>query len=449
MPASDYFALCEPESNSPVEIANSARLDTYMNNGLRPTTFIPGNNCLDDLQVRTLVGEVCQAATPTYSSPEADNAPWYDPLVPESAGFAGVIVTDVEGFEKAPIERPLARRVNGGAAMGQLRYTERVLDFEVQLIGSSCCSVAYGYRWLTSMLQGCCENGCDLPDLKFFESIPNESNRSVCAPGLDGGFLTLPNESNRSPIRTLHQVALAEGPEVTERRGTGCGCGCTPVMTVEFTLIAGTPWLFHDTTEVLPATPLLAAGADCENDPYTWRFCEVPPDCNPVYPAYDPQCASPPAAPTAVPPALNCFCEPLAYRQKQFTFTPVAPDWFEQAMIVTVDNPTAEPLRNVTVRFAQTTSNCDVIGDCDWCSSLGIEYIPAFGRLIIDSARREIVMYVNNQYFNAERTVVSANGSPFRWVDLSCGTYCVRIQTDAFNTPEEATIRIEAATKEL
>ena len=323
------------------------------------------------------------------------------------------------------------------------------MDFEVQLVGASCCSVAYGYRWLTAALQGCCGTSCDLPSLKFFEGIPNETTVQRCAPDLPFGAISLPNESNRSPIRSVHNVGLLEGPRVTERRGTGCGCGCTPVMTVEFSLVAGTPWIFSEPVEVVSATNLLTGTGDCATDPYNWRFCEVPADCTPDYPAYDPRCAAPVPAPAPAPPALSCFCEPIAYREKQFSFTAAAPDWFEQATVVEVDNPTAEPLRNLTVRFGQTNGDCNLLTDCDWCSSLGIEYIPPYGKLIIDSERREIMLYVNDTYYNAERSVVSALGTPFRWIDLSCGEYCVKIQSDAFNTPAGATVSIRAANKEL
>jgi len=450
MPAADFFAMCAPGAPAPVEFANAARLDAYMDNGLKPTTFIAGSACLNDGQLRDLVGQICNTPTPSYETPATDNAPWYDPLIPESAGFAGVLVTKVEGLDKAPIDRAVTRRVNGGAAIGPMRYTERVLDFEIQLIGSSCCSVAYGYRWLTAMLQGCCSDGCELPDLKFLESIPRETAQTYCAPGLDAGVLTVPNESNRNPWRTLHQVALMEGPEVVERRGTGCGCGCTPVMTVEFALVAGLPWIYSDPVEVVAPTTLLDGGElDCDNPNYVWRFCETAVNCDPTYPGYDPQCATPPAPPAPVPPALSCFCEPLAYREKSFTFTSAAPDWFEQSAIITVENTSADPLRNLTVRFAQTNAGCIGLTDCDWCSSLGVEYIPPFSKLIIDSARRLILLETNGNFYNAERAVVSAIGTPFSWIDIACGTYCVKIESDAFNTPVTATVGIEVATKEL
>lgn len=451
MPAADYFALCAPGTNTPVEIANAPRLDAYLQNGLKPTTWLPGGSaCSKDLQVRQLIQEVCQdITTPSYTTPQVDDAPWYDPLIPESAGFAGVIVKTLEGLDEAPIDREVTRKVNGGAALGSLRYTERVMEFEVTLVGSSCCSVAYGYRWLASMLQGCCGSGCDLPSMYFLEGIPNLTQQTYCAPDMPFGAITVPNESNRTPIRSVHNVGLTEGPRVVERRGTGCGCGCTPVMDVEFTLVAGNPFIFSPQQDVVLAENLLTGTGDCETDPYVWRFCEVPPDCGPDYPAYDPRCSAPVPAPAPAPPALSCFCEPLAYREKQFTFTAASPDWFELAAIVEVDNPTAEPLRNLTVRFGQTNGDCNLLTDCDWCSSLGIEYIPPYAKLIIDSERREIMLYVNDTYYNAERSVVSAAGTPFRWIDLGCGDYCVKIQSDAFNTPANATVAIRGAVKEL
>src|SRR5690606_20259608 len=34
-----------------------------------------------------------------YLSPELDDAPWYDPDIPESAEFAGLFVEDITGFD--------------------------------------------------------------------------------------------------------------------------------------------------------------------------------------------------------------------------------------------------------------------------------------------------------------------------------------------------------------
>lgn len=450
MPAGDYFALCAPGAAEPVELFNSARFDAYMGSGLAPQTWSGPGSENDDI-VRPLIGQICNTPTPTgYTTPQGDNAPWYDPLIPESAGFAGFNVTNIVGLDKAPLSRTVTRKVNGGAALGPIQYQERVIDFEVTLVGATCCAVNYGYRWLTAVLQGCCSNGCEFPDLKFLDSIPTQANLTTCAPGTQSGLLTLPNESNRSPIRTLYSVGLLEGPEVVDRRGGGsCGCGCNPVTTVEFTLVAGLPWIYSDPVTAVAATPLLTGTGECD-DPYDWRFCQVPPDCGPANPGYDPQCGIIPPPPRPSSPNLSCFCPPLAYRERYLGFDSAAPDWFEQSTVITVYAGDSA-LRNATIRFAQTTGNCQagLLTDCDWCSSLGIEYIPAFASLIIDSVRRKILLDVNGTYYNAERSVLSAEGTPFRWIDIACGSYCVKIESDAFNTDPNANVTIEVATKEL
>ncbi|MFJ4960273.1 hypothetical protein ACIP6O_32735, partial [Streptomyces sp. NPDC088739] len=71
---------------------------------------------------------------PGYNNPVDDDAPWYDPAVPESARFLGIFGISFQGFGNNPIERNLAPRVGDGAFVGNLRRTGREINVTVGLV---------------------------------------------------------------------------------------------------------------------------------------------------------------------------------------------------------------------------------------------------------------------------------------------------------------------------
>ncbi|MET7572954.1 hypothetical protein ABZT04_31335 [Streptomyces sp. NPDC005492] len=53
-----------------------------------------------------------------YTTPAADQAPWYDPNVPASEDFAGLLVLSMDGIDDYPVKRSVTNAVTGGGVLG-------------------------------------------------------------------------------------------------------------------------------------------------------------------------------------------------------------------------------------------------------------------------------------------------------------------------------------------
>ena len=169
------------------ELWNNRRTVAYLANGLKlPTLSItPGCQCesLDPL--------FCDQGTGTdgaYTNPAADDAPWYDPLVPDSAEFAGMFVESVTGFDST-LRREVIDGAIGGGTLGPLRRGPRCLTVTGWLFGKTCCGAEYGLQWLTEALTGGACEDCALGDLMMLRCCAPET---IC--GLEQNAATVVNE---------------------------------------------------------------------------------------------------------------------------------------------------------------------------------------------------------------------------------------------------------------
>lgn len=429
----DYFVLAEPDAfgtAGAIELVNVARTTAYMQHGLAPATFVNIENCGCDT--------VGLDGPEAYTLPAADLAPWYDPAVPESALFAGIIPQSVEGLDSNPVDREVTRLIGGGGQLGPLTFTEKTVEFRVELIGASCCAVAYGLQWLTAaLIRRCSPATCDESDLVWMAACPNSADG--CAPDID---------EVRSMRRILTRVGLTKGPTVVERRGEGCGCGCNATIVVEFTLVAGNPRVFSETTEVLGWTNLVIPGDNC--DDLHW-ICGPPEVCPGDLAIFDPACAvlPPPPAPLVT---IGCFCEPVAVYRHMIDLEDYPPELWGASTISARVRTGDRPLRNVALRlFARDGADCgDDYPACDVLSSLGISYVPPNSTLTVDGVRRRAFITLGDgSRHTATRFVFATSGSVFEWLDMACGgSYCLSIEADAFNTHNGAQVSVTTTARE-
>ncbi len=160
------------------EIVNDSRTTAYMRNGIKPGTLSVNGDCG--------CGNLLELAgcDDEYTTPANDNAPWYDPAIPESAEFAGFLSTEFEGLNST-FTRTVSESITDGATLGRSRFGSRTLTWKGFLFGSSCCGVAYGLRWLGKTLQGSknCGNNCFGDDLELL----------VCCPTMEAAMGLGPN----------------------------------------------------------------------------------------------------------------------------------------------------------------------------------------------------------------------------------------------------------------
>lgn len=416
-----------------VEVVNHARLRAYLQSVGSPLT-----SGTDICACETLTAEVLDQLP--YTTPEDPDspAPWYDPDVPESADFAGLLVLSIDGLDDYPVRRSVTGAVTGGGAIGPARVMPRTITVSGILLGATCCAVEYGLHWLGEALQGCTGSSCGGDCVSLY----------TCCPGDD----VVPADFNARYRRTLRRVALVQGPTVTGRSGTGqCSTGScasgADIISVEFVLSAATPWAWTEPTPVLAVTPPIEDSDTC----VTWCLtgdssaacagpCRHAACVDPTAACADPRCA-PPEPPVPSPPE-TCFCLPLAVERDCYELDLSGrPAWSTDAPVIVVRAGSTD-LRNLTLTFYEkgdddATVPCDEIADLNRCSPHSVyhvAYVPAGGALTIDGQIGRAVVECGGTC-ESSPDVYGRDGMPATFRTLDCSLYCLCIESDVANPP--------------
>lgn len=457
----DYFTL------GGVELANAVRLNAYLQADSVGSPLTQASVCVCPTLTAEMLGDE------PYTDPAADDAPWYDPAVPESEDFAGFLVLSMEGLDEFPVARSVTNAITGGGVLGPARVLPRTIVVTGILLGATCCGVEYGLHWLQEALQGCAGQACDGDCMEVYACCPDEEMTEQCF-----------TETHR---RTLRRVALVDGPHVTERVGNGCQAGeCSSgadILTVEFTLVAATPWLWTESLPVLEARPPLDTGTEC----VTWcikgetnnnGFCvDVSDECpagSTAAPVTDAACTGltwpvedtsacdatcrfavcnvttetcseskcqPPTPPT-VAQLDTCYCLPLAVeRQCCDVDLTECPAWSVDTPIINVRSGST-PLRNLTITIYERTDDedaltCEQIADLKRCSPLAsyiITYIPAGGAVTLDGQIGRAIVECGG-ICETSPDVYGLDGGPLTFPQMNCSMYVVCLETDISNPP--------------
>lgn len=447
MAAIDYLCM------GGIEIANNARTIAYARNGLKPKTMqIRDCGCADLAQI---LGD------PEYRRPDLDvESPpaWVDPAVPESWQFAGLLVTDIEGLDSAPMARTVTERTGDGAVIGRRRYGPRVIVVTGLLLGASCCAIDYGMRWLSSALRGSMAcgpgAGCSGDDLRYLACCPQ-----ICEDAPD--FVSY-EECAAPHWRTLREVALTGAPERTGTVGASCACcqSC-PAVEVTFTLTAGRPHALRDPITVT-APGETWTDQDAESPCITWSAepcADDPEGCGPDAPScLDTALAQMGCAPTAPPPLpvpVNpCACQPLSVRRHcvEIPSSVLTPIWSDVVPDLEIYAGSRQ-LRGVRVRFYPNPLRLGIedLDPCGFCAELNIAVIPASATLRVDGTRRAVtVTCPGTDEVPASGAVTGTGGAPYAWPVLDCGVpYIACFEADAATIAPDAQITVRVVSREV
>lgn len=430
------------------EIINNARTVDYIRNGYGPSTLRVENDC-GCPQSRELAN--CDGASSTlpYTSPATDPAPWYSPTIPESIDFAGLFVTEFTGLG-SPFFRSVTSTITGGGVLGRLRAKERTLVWRGFLVGRTCCGVSYGLRWLTQQLAGSAASGCgdcSTEDLDLLICCPDTPGPTPCDIGPD--ILSIPNDD---AFRTLKAVGLIVGPNIISERPTGCSCGASCITEIEFSLVAGQPYLYRQPVTIGDCVLFPPAPVTCV------EFIKVPPgtlaDCgdatcpDPASCTHDPRCPEP-SLPVATDEIENCACDPFDPVQTCFSIpTSAFGNFFEGVPIITISSGSSA-LHGVTVRFFENPANlsCDVVAadPCGQCDELQVRFIPAFSTLTIDGTTKKITILCPG---GIEEPGEKYTTSPFSWPVLKCIGTCICIEVDSATAASDACATVVVVPRE-
>lgn len=412
---------------------------------------------------------ICDEDAPEnpYVSPAADNVCWYDPLIPESEEFLGIIITDVRGIRNSTFSRETENGIVRGTLLEQPFIAGKTLVFEAIILATSCAGMDYGIEWLRRQFED--ERRCP-------------QNGTTCA-SCQGQLLTLRVHCPTNPEtvdRGLHSFPIAgttDGIDLVEddfpmgrrncctmRRITwtmqtqdGSSYSTEPLSACEVTVSDGYSFqrLGNCSTAdpEFPCCPICAGTCDpCTTDP----GC----DCFPPFVL----------TPEVVGGTAPCFTDPLCRCIRAIGLDNV-PSGYDAALrfrFFAGWNP-ADPafqkfgLRNTVVRIFENPSGMPLPTDSDMyddlisttlpCAEFGISWMPAGSELIVDGLTGQSWLLCNGKCVDHSSRVFSIKGNVFplvvRCVPLIVTTEwdCLSVQDDDISPAIPSSVTMESYTR--
>lgn len=359
-----------------------------------------------------------------YTNPAADDAPWYDPRYPASERFAGFIGMAVDGMGGTGVRTPIDLR--DGALIGGLRRAQREIGVTALAVAADAQALSYGMAWLASALRGAVCMSC-------------RGDFACC-------FAACPTGDGSADVRTLVDVGLLDGPTVSdrERLGATCAGGDGMIATVEYTLVAGLPYFYHEPVSV--DFPPLTAVSGIVDPP-----AACPGDVGECTP--DPACTAIPARPAAPVPTNPCECTFTAGKGATIQ-VPAAylGRWTETVPVLTIYTGPTTDLKCMRVRFYRNPRDlaCLAVGakdPCDFCDEFGISFVPKGSSLIVDGRNRTVTLDCSATKGAAPQGpyLYASPGRAFAWPTFDCpGGMCVEFMAAQIDPAARITLALVA-----
>lgn len=338
----------------------------------------------------------------SYTTPAADQAPWYDASIPESAQFFGFIIEEVTMNVVSSRSVRTRTSASGGGVIGPARNKERKLDFTVLMFACNELAMEYGFRYLNDALNSPgCDDGCTLCDAEFRDSCPDVDGT---VPSLNKGRWILKN------------CGAVDGPTLQDPPLKGSACN---MRRVTFSIASEFPWKFKCPVTECDAVPLAGypdPGVNCDN----WD--EILCGTNEV------QCS---VSESLIIGETGMIIEvaagdvPLQHIQ-----IAVRPDKFGYEC-----NPDTRPAGYTRV---------------DPCDLIYVPEIPANSTLIYDTSIESIVVRVaGGGDYEGTPYIATAEGRPPTYPTLRCGDFCISIAVSECSVVGTPTVTVRSVHREI
>lgn len=220
------------------EISNINRTYAYINN-----IGIPGMDAGLDCGCSILDDEYI-----IFSTPEADDAPWYSPDYPASGEFLGMVADNAE--TNSPLSRDVSQKAYEGAIIGSPRLKHRLVQVRGHMVATTARGMAYGQAWLREVLRGSfCLDGCASDDLIILPACPE-------------GDEYFPEDA----FRTLRNAGTVSGPDF-DQEGDLPECN---YQKVAFQIAAGIPYMYFPATACVEDTLTTTNDINCLTSTSDW-----------------------------------------------------------------------------------------------------------------------------------------------------------------------------------
>lgn len=382
-----------------------------------------------------------------YDNPITDDACWYDPLIPESGDFLGIIIDSISGLRTSTFQREVTTGIAGGSILGQPYKLGKQLQFTVYILATSCAGMDYGIEWMRRQLEDsttCPKAGsscasCQGQVLMLRVHCTDE-------PTLDDGLHTFQSAG------TIDGFSLVEGDYPL-----GQQCCCT-MRRATFTIQTESADSYSAepiTTDTIKASDPEVFGAlmACETSPKT-QCCPVcAATCDPC--TTDPGCDCVPPfilEPAKIGVDAPCFsCVPC--RCIGALCINNVPSGYETALRLTLFSG-IDPLnipfstfgqRNTIIRIFENpqglpcpddTASYEAVTDLYApCAEIGISWIPPGAELVIDGTSGQSWLKCNGQCVDHSSRVSVISGS-IQPLTTRCTDLIAVVEWDCLNTQE-------------
>lgn len=399
----------------------------------------------------------CDADDPTpeqgeFVDPITDEVCWYDPLLPESADFLGIIIESVSGVRTSTYSREVLDAIGGGSILQRPVVRGKQMVFQVIILATSCAGMDYGIEWMRRQLEQ--NNRC-----------PKEG--STCS-SCQGQLMTLrvhcPDEDDASRgLYSWSSVGAIDGFNVIEDEYPLGRQNCCVMKRATFTMQTENPIAYG--TDPVSSCTVSAADEDetfdalgnCnlgrEDEPPCCPFCF---ESNCDWCSTDPGCdCTPPFVlePEVIGGLAPCFALPVCRKISSIGLNEI-PSGYEAALRMTYfagwdpGNATFQKygLRNVVFRVYENIQELPLPTDNETydnfvatylpCAEIGVSWMPAGSELVLDGLTGRSWLKCDGRCLDHSDRVFSISGNVFP-LTTRCVPIVVTAEWDTLNVQDQ------------
>lgn len=371
-----------------------------------------------------------------YTSPDMDDAPWWDPTEPHSKEFAGLFGLDIVGLGRSVASRAVVPLADDGAALHPLRRSHKEIQVTALALAKTEAALSYGVSWLSSVLRGqVCGSGCGGDGLCFFTACP------TCDPPPPAGSVDTCGDAY---FRQMFNVGLLQMEDLRDvQRVPGGWLG-----QVQFTVAAGDPFIYRDPV-------LVATGPQPSQQLPNYQDTGLPPVCFESTDCLrDDDCPPPPAP--ILPPVPIDACFPTGpFTASRFVLKLDAgkvPIWAEKVPYIRIKTGGSK-IERLTLRWYANPMDrdCTDLDPCSACAEINLAFVPAYSTLTIDGRSQTATVDCPGGpgQTTAEPALYGRGGTLFQWPVYNCDTpMCLEVITKADTVAADASMEIYYVVRE-
>lgn len=321
---------------------------------------------------------------------DVTTAPWYDPQVPASAEFAGLLMLDLAGLNDSTLVSTPVEYIGDGGNTGRPRSGTLAMVANAVIVASTGRGATYGKGWVERVLSDSVRANCAGATLTYFQY------KGVAAPRVH-----------------RRDVKLTRGMVITVERDNACSF----MWWNTFTLTAGNSFEYGEPINQfsgLGGPPVEVTGpgvlAKANISIMPWQTCPAW-DYSPVQDPLNPSLLAGPEMPDFYPAGWNLGPGVNLYRS-WVTLKPVEPSRLDVVPMIEL-HTTLEARRLVVSIFP---AGADTTEQCDPLFSVVVNYLPAGGSLFVDGEQEQVYFWDGTQNVRrADGIAFSKEAGPVDW----------------------------------